>query len=214
MLMMLSICSFGCDCDQHVRHRRLCVRAQISSQRKRFWPQRFSGHPRNSPRVYCDRGVARGRDGNGVPELPGFQGRFPDRLSAPYLPHDRKNRFPAGSLRSFTRPSNSCWIPSARVTDSQANRLSSRVSNNSRRRTRTAATHPPPDTARVARHSPSCRPFAIYKITNQVLSPSICGNQGCAYLEDFQSDATNPRRIDMAIQLRRDRQIGASVQSF
>ena len=153
---MLSICSFGCDCDHDHVHRRLCLRTQISSRRKRVWPQRFSGHPRNSARVHCDGGAARGGDGNGVSELPGFRGKFSDRLSAPYLPHDRKNRFPRGSLRSFTRPSSSCWIPSVRLTDSRANRLSSRVWKKSRRRTRTAVTHPRPDTARdelVARHS-------------------------------------------------------------
>ena len=143
LLMILSICSFGCD---HHVHRRVCLRTQISSQRKCVWPQRLSGHPRNSPRVHCDGGVARGGYGNRVFEPSGFRGWFlRSAASAPYLPHDRKNRFPTGSLRSSTRPSNSCWIPSVRLIDSQANRFFSRVSRSLRRRIWTVLTRPPPD---------------------------------------------------------------------
>jgi len=127
----LSLPGLVYDGDHHVR-RKLRLRTRIGSQRKFVWPERLSGHPRDSARVHRDRGVARGGPGSRVSKSTGFRGWHSDRLVSFASP------LTIDKLRSWikrpgqsTKRSSSCWIPSVRLIVSRANRLCSRASKNS-----------------------------------------------------------------------------------
>ena len=128
--MITSTHGFGCDGDYHVL-RHFCLRARVSSGREFVWPQRIPGHPRKSARVHCYCSLTRGTYHHGITEPPRLRSRFPDHLQSFLTSAHGKTRPWIRSPVSFTRHSNSSWIPIVRLIALRASRLYSHDSVNS-----------------------------------------------------------------------------------